>query len=153
MASASRVLLAAPLEVWAFLAEPNHLADWWPGVVGVEADRRGFAAGARWRVVRRSPRGLLNLSGARRLGRAHTETLVIGELSAGRLWRWQLVGDGGGGRVAGPLAVLVELGEEEPGRTRVTVSVESRGLGTGDRLTARAAVDRLYALLQTAAER
>jgi len=152
MASASRELLAAPAEVWAFLAQPNHLADWWPGVVGVEPDRRGFAVGARWRVARRTPRGLLNLSGARRLGRARIETLVIAELAEGRLWGWQLVCEGGGARVAGPLAVSVGLGEAEPGRTRVTVSVASRGLGAGDRLTARAAIDRLYSLVQTGAE-
>jgi carbon monoxide dehydrogenase subunit G len=152
MASASRELLAAPAEVWAFLAEPNHLADWWPGVVAVESDRRGFAAGARWRVVRRAPRGLLNLSAATRLGRERTETLVVVELAAERLWRWRLVGVGGGARVVGPLAVSIGLAEVGPGRTRVSVSVESMGLGAGDRLTARAAADRLYALVQTAAE-
>ena len=34
-----------------FLAEPYHLADWWPGISGVEPDRRGLAPGARWKVV------------------------------------------------------------------------------------------------------
>ena len=32
-------------DVWAFLAEPYHLSDWWPGITGVEPDRRGFAPG------------------------------------------------------------------------------------------------------------
>ncbi len=47
---AERDLLARREDVWAFLAEPYHLADWWPGLSGVEPDRRGLAEGARWRV-------------------------------------------------------------------------------------------------------
>ena len=43
--------LLAPLEdVWMFLAEPRHLADWWPGIAAVEPDRRGLASGARWQI-------------------------------------------------------------------------------------------------------
>jgi hypothetical protein len=49
-ASASRELLARRLDVWAFIAEPHHFADWWPGVAGVTPDRRGLAEGARWQV-------------------------------------------------------------------------------------------------------
>jgi uncharacterized protein YndB with AHSA1/START domain len=49
--AADRVLLAPIGDVWAFLAEPYNLGDWWPGVSGVEPDRRGLAPGARWRVV------------------------------------------------------------------------------------------------------
>ena len=55
MASATRELLASREDVWRFLAEPYHLSDWWPGIVGVEPDRRGFEVGARWRVARREP--------------------------------------------------------------------------------------------------
>ena len=47
---AARELLAPREDVWAFLAEPRHLADWWPGVAAVEPDRRGLAAGARWQI-------------------------------------------------------------------------------------------------------
>src|SRR5437868_7533710 len=47
---AERDLLAAREDVWAFVSEPYHLSDWWPGISGVEPDRRGFATGARWRV-------------------------------------------------------------------------------------------------------
>jgi uncharacterized protein YndB with AHSA1/START domain len=47
---ASVELLATPRDVWRFLAEPYHLADWWPNLVAVEPDRRGLATGARWRV-------------------------------------------------------------------------------------------------------
>jgi uncharacterized protein YndB with AHSA1/START domain len=48
---AARTLLAPLSDVWAFLAEPYNLADWWPGVSGVEPDRRGLAPGARWKVI------------------------------------------------------------------------------------------------------
>jgi uncharacterized protein YndB with AHSA1/START domain len=48
---AQRVLLAPLDDVWAFLAEPYNLGDWWPGIAGVEPDRRGLAPGARWKVV------------------------------------------------------------------------------------------------------
>src|SRR4029077_12498427 len=48
---AERVLLAPIDDVWAFVAEPYHLSDWWPGITGVEPDRRGLAPGARWKVL------------------------------------------------------------------------------------------------------
>ena len=44
--AASRDLLAPREDVWGFIAEPYHLADWWPGISGVQPDRRGvWAAG------------------------------------------------------------------------------------------------------------
>ena len=52
---ASRELLATPEDVWRYLAEPYNLSDWWPGIAAVEPDRRGFAAGARWRVRSNEP--------------------------------------------------------------------------------------------------
>jgi hypothetical protein len=52
---AARELLASPEDVWRYLAEPYHLADWWPGLGTVEPDRRGVAAGARWRIRSREP--------------------------------------------------------------------------------------------------
>ncbi len=45
-------LLATRPEVWALLAEPEHLADWWPAYASIRPDRRGLAEGARWEVVR-----------------------------------------------------------------------------------------------------
>ena len=51
MREASRELLAPRADVWAFLAEPFHLSNWWPGITGVEPDRRGFAPGARWKAT------------------------------------------------------------------------------------------------------
>lgn len=49
--AAERTLLAPVEDVWTFLAEPYHLPDWWPGVAGVQPDRRGLAPGARWQVL------------------------------------------------------------------------------------------------------
>lgn len=47
---AERELAASLEEAWGFVAEPYHLADWWPGIAAVELDRRGLAPGARWQV-------------------------------------------------------------------------------------------------------
>jgi uncharacterized protein YndB with AHSA1/START domain len=60
---ASRRLLAAREDVWALLAEPYHLSDWWPGYTAVRPDRRGLAVGARWTVVRSANPGLLRRPG------------------------------------------------------------------------------------------
>jgi uncharacterized protein YndB with AHSA1/START domain len=49
--AADRLILAPLDDVWAFLAEPYNLADWWPGVSGLQPDRRGLAPGARWTIV------------------------------------------------------------------------------------------------------
>jgi hypothetical protein len=61
---ASRELLAPRPDVWGFVAEPFHLADWWPGVSGVQPDRRGSAAGARWEIVASREPTLLRKPGA-----------------------------------------------------------------------------------------
>jgi uncharacterized protein YndB with AHSA1/START domain len=55
---ASRSLLAGRADVWALLAEPHHLPDWWPGYRAVKPDRRGLTEGARWTVVRSLAAGL-----------------------------------------------------------------------------------------------
>jgi uncharacterized protein YndB with AHSA1/START domain len=49
--AADRVVVAPIDDIWAFLAEPYNFGDWWPGVSGVQPDRRGLAPGARWQVV------------------------------------------------------------------------------------------------------
>jgi len=49
--TASRTLLASRSDTWEFLSEPYNLADWWPGIAGVQPDRRGLAPGARWQVT------------------------------------------------------------------------------------------------------
>ena len=95
--SATRDLLASRAEVWAFLAEPYHLSDWWPGIVSVEPDRRGFSVGARWRVsVVSDPPRIGSLLRFPRMGRpsgpAGVQTLVITAIEPFERWAWQLVG-------------------------------------------------------------
>jgi Polyketide cyclase / dehydrase and lipid transport len=119
--------------VWAFVAEPYHLTDWFPGITGVEPDRRGTAAGARWKVV-----------GPRYLRRTETAgVLVVRAVVPRERLSFELVTD--------KLGVEVLLEPVAEGRTRVQVAVDGRFvLGPRGRL-ARDAVKRLYALVQTAA--
>ena len=157
MASATRELLAVREDVWRFLAEPYHLSDWWPGIVGVEPDRRGFSVGARWRVSTVSnPLPIVLLSRLPRIGRPSgptgIQTLVIGEIAAPERWAWQLVPGARAGREGRVQAALVEvtLRALDPDRTEATVDVS--GLGQRrDLQLARTAADRLYDLVQTAA--
>jgi len=130
MASASRELLAPRADVWAFLAEPYHLADWWPGILGVEPDRRGFAPGARWKVRVRT-RNVFT-------GRGTRETLLlVREVDPFERWAWHLL--------AGRLEVELRLRAAAPDRTVVSCTT------TGRRRLAPLALQRLYDLVQTAA--
>lgn len=134
--SASRELLASRSEAWAFLAEPYHLADWWPGAAGVQPDRRGAAAGARWQVARGNEPTLFRRPET-------TGTLVVTAAEPPRLFAFHLAQD--------RLDVQVELEATAPERTRATVTVEGPWLIAFRRTLARRAVNRLYALCQTAA--
>jgi uncharacterized protein YndB with AHSA1/START domain len=134
--SASRELLASRRDVWGFLVEPYHLPDWWPGAAGVQPDRRGGAAGARWQVVRGGEPTLFR--------RPETPgTLVVTAADEPRLFAFHLVDD--------RLDVAVELEATTLERTRATVTVEGPWLIAYRRTLARRAVNRLHALCQTAA--
>jgi uncharacterized protein YndB with AHSA1/START domain len=129
--SASLELLASRADVWAFLAEPYHLNDWWPGLTGVEPDRRRFAPGARWKVIA-TVRNLV-------LGSRRVETvLLIREIETLERWTWHLV--------ASRLDVEIGLRSVAADRTKVTVAT-----GTGRTALPKLAVKRLYDLVQTAA--
>jgi hypothetical protein len=133
---ASRELLAARPEVWAFVAEPYHLADWYPGVSGVTPDRRGSAAGARWQIVASNEPTLLR--------KPRSEgTLVVTASEPPRLFAFQLVRE--------KLSVRVELEAVAEVRTLATVAIEGPWLIAYRRTLARRAVARLHALYQTAA--
>jgi uncharacterized protein YndB with AHSA1/START domain len=136
---ASRELLAARADVWAFLAEPHHLADWWPHIHGVEPDRRGFAPGARWQVRALDRRPLVG-------GREPKQpmTLVVGEVEPYERWTWHLTG-------SLPLDVEIRIAAAADDRTVVAIAVEGSSFANPKKL-ARTAVDRLYDLVQTAAE-
>ena len=135
--SATRELLAPRTDVWRFLAEPYHLSDWWPGISGVQPDRRGLAAGARW-AVRGDDRPTL-FRGAARPG-----LLLVRAVEEPTRLSWHLTRDG--------LDVEIELEETRPDRTRATVVVESRWLFGSRRSLPERALARLHALVQTAAE-
>ena len=134
---AARELLAPRQDVWAFLAEPRHLADWWPGIAAVEPDRRGLAAGARWKVhgsnrptlLRRpNPSGMLLV-----LAAAPPEHIAF-----------QLTGD----RMEADLRLEATAAD----RTLATLTVSGPWLIGLSRSFPRRALARLHALVQTAAD-
>ena len=126
--SASLELLAPRADVWAFLAEPYHLPDWWPGLTGVEPDRRGLSPGARWKAIV-AKRNVF--TGARPV-----ETLVlVQDVEPYERIAFHVL--------ATKQDAEVRLHAAAPNRTRVTVEV-SRG-------SPERAVRRLYDLVQTAA--
>jgi len=133
---AARELLAPREDVWAFLAEPRHLSDWWPGLAAVRPDRRGFAPGARWEVHgvnrpslfrRPSPSGVLLVLAVEPLER----------------FAFQLTGE--------RLDVEIRLAAKAPDRTVASLSVTGPWLIGLGRSFPRAALARLHALCQTAA--
>jgi uncharacterized protein YndB with AHSA1/START domain len=134
---ASRELLASRLDVWAFLAEPRHLADWWPGIAAVEPDRRGLAAGARWQVHGVNRPSLLRRPNP-------TGTLLV--LAAARPERvaFQLTGE--------RMDVELELEATAPDRTLATLAINGPWLIGLSRSFPRRALARLHALCQTGAD-
>jgi uncharacterized protein YndB with AHSA1/START domain len=128
VSESSRELLASRADVWAFIAEPFHLPDWWPGITGVEPDRRGFAPGARWKI-----------QGTKKnvfTGRRRVETmLIVREIDPYERFAFHVLEP--------KLDAEVRVQSVAADRTRVTVTM-SRG-------NAELAVRRLYDLVQTAA--
>jgi uncharacterized protein YndB with AHSA1/START domain len=135
--TASRVLLASREDVWAIIAEPYHLPDWWPAYTGVEPDRRGLVEGARWTVLRSRTPGFLRKPRGKGL-------IVIQRVSPGEELAWL------------DLSQNVEAGlrlEDEGRGTRATAFVDGpfwRLVAEGARGLPRLAVARLYDLCQTA---
>jgi hypothetical protein len=134
----SRVLLAAREDVWALVAEPFNLPDWWPGYTGVEPDRRGLAAGARWTVLRSRAHGFLRKPRGRGL-------ILIERVTPGSELAWLDV----------PQQVEAGLRLEDEGRqTLATAFVEGpiwRLYAEGARTLPRLSLARLHDLCQTAA--
>ncbi|HEX4519941.1 MAG TPA: hypothetical protein VH063_10210 [Gaiellaceae bacterium] len=154
MKPVTRELLASREDAWGFLAEPYHLSDWWPGMLSVEPDRRGFAPGARWQVavyadpLRIGPLRFPQVG--RPSGPSARQTLVIVAIEPFERWEWNLIRrlSGPGERTA-TRSVEIVLRELAPDKTEAAVSVVE-GTRPDPRL-ARTAVDRLYDLVQTAA--
>jgi hypothetical protein len=135
---AERELLAPPADVWALLAEPHHLSDWWPGYTAIRPDRRGLSRGARWHVVRGRRAGLLRQPGGQGL-------ILITSVADGQQLAWHDVQQ----QFAATIAI-----EPYFGRTRARLTVEApwwririEGLSGAP----GEALSRLHALCQTAA--
>ena len=132
-------LLATRPEVWALLAEPQHLADWWPAYASIRPDRRGLVEGARWEVARGGSIGLLR--------RPESEgIIVITAVEPERRLAWHDVQQ----RFTAEL--LLEPAAD--GMTRATLTIDSpgaRAILEGLRPLPRQALARLHALCQTAA--
>jgi len=137
---ATRELLAPRADVWAFVAEPYHLSDWWPGISGVEPDRRGLAPGARWKLIT-TPQSGSPLSAFFRPAVAGGTLLVIA-VRAPEHVHLQLVND--------RIDAVLTLEEAAADRTRATLDVEGAWLRV-NRSLPRKALARLHALVQTAA--
>jgi uncharacterized protein YndB with AHSA1/START domain len=134
-AYASVELLAAPEDVWRFLAEPYHLADWWPNLVAVEPDRRGLTAGARWRISSHQ---------ATLLRRADSEdTLLVVAADPVSHLTFEFVR----ARMRAELTLM----RSDPDRTRAELRVTGPLLLGFSRGIARDALARLHNLVQTAA--
>jgi len=131
--AADRTLLAPLEDVWAFLAEPYNLPDWWPGVSGVEPDRRGLAPGARWKVLGPNEPTFFHKPDA-------AGTLLVLEVVPMSRIAFQVVSQ----RVDAEL----DLQGAEQGRTTVSLVVEAPFLSIR-RTFPRTALGRLYDLVQT----
>jgi len=132
----ARELLASREDVWSFIAEPHHFADWWPGVAAVQPDRRGLAEGARWQV-RTADRPTL-------FRRATSSgMLLVRAVRAPELFAWTLTGD--------HIDAELRLDARGDDRTVAVLELEAPWLLGISRALPRRALTRLHALCQTAA--
>jgi uncharacterized protein YndB with AHSA1/START domain len=134
---AAQVLLAPREDVWALVAEPFHLPDWWPGYTGVEPDRRGLVENARWTVIRSGRPGFLR--------RPHGPGLIlIRRVVPARELAWH------------DLAQQLDMGvrlDDEGAQTRASAWVSGswwRFYAEGARSLPSQALSRLHDLCQTA---
>jgi uncharacterized protein YndB with AHSA1/START domain len=135
--SASRELLASRDDVWRFIAEPRHFADWWPGVSAVQPDRRGLAEGARWEVITADRPTLLRRA-------TSSGMLLVRAVQPPELFGWTLTGD----HIDGELRLEAQ-GDD---RTVAVLELDAPWLFGVSRSLPRRALTRLHALCQTAAE-
>jgi uncharacterized protein YndB with AHSA1/START domain len=135
----TRELLAPRGDIWAYVAEPYHLSDWWPGVAGVEPDRRGLAPGARWRLVA-GPQAAGPL-GAFLRSPMTASTLLVLDVRAPERVHMQFVRE--------RIDAVLTLEAAGPNRTHAVLDVEGAWLRV-NRALPRKALGRLYALVQTA---
>ena len=135
--SASRELLAPRDDVWSFVAEPHHFADWWPGIAGVHPDRRGFAEGARWELHTAQRPTLLRRA-------TSSGMLLVRTVRAPEVFAWTLTGD--------HIDAELTLEARSDDRTLAVLDLDAPWLVGLSRALPRRALTRLHALCQTAAE-
>jgi len=135
--SASRQLLASREDVWAFIAEPHHFPDWWPGIAGVRPDRRGVAEGARWEIQGTDRPTLFRRA-------TSSGKLLVRGVQRPERFAWTLTGD--------HIDAELRLEASGPDRTIATLAVEAPWLYGFSRALPRRALTRLHALCQTASE-
>jgi uncharacterized protein YndB with AHSA1/START domain len=133
----SQELLAPRDDVWRFLAEPHHFSDWWPGVGGVNPDRRGLAPGARWTLHGRTRPTLIRTPDM-------TGSLVVIAVEPPNRLAWHMTGE--------RLDVELTLASAGKDRTTAELTVSGPFLVGLRRSLPRNALSRLHALCQTAAE-
>lgn len=107
----SRVIDRSQAELWRLVADPRTLPEWWPGVERVQGVGRH-----RFTMVMRSSRGVVV-----RADYARVETRE----PDGLRWEQQLDGTPFEA-VFRDRAIVIALEQQDPGRTRVTLSVEQR---------------------------
>ncbi|HEY5659182.1 MAG TPA: SRPBCC family protein [Gaiellaceae bacterium] len=135
--SASRELLASREDVWQFIAEPRHFADWWPGISAVQPDRRGLAEGARWQIITSDRPTLLRRS-------TSSGMLLVRAVRVPELFGFTLTGD--------HVDAELRLDARDDERTGALLELEAPWLFGVSRALPRRALTRLHALCQTAAE-
>jgi uncharacterized protein YndB with AHSA1/START domain len=133
----SQELLAPRDDVWRFLAEPRHFSDWWPGIGGVNPDRRGLAPGARWTLHGRTRPTLIRTPDM-------TGTLVVIAVEPPTRLAWHMTGE--------RLDVELTLASDGDQRTTAELTISGPFLVGLRRSLPRNALSRLHALCQTAAE-
>lgn len=136
--AATRELRAPRTDVWAFLVEPTHLSDWWPGIRAVEPDRRGLAPGARWRTLSRGRPSPFVGSKVDVAG-----MLVVLEVRPTEFVAWQFVDT--------RLDVELKLTEASADRTRAELTISAPFFGGLRRSLPHKALTRLYSLCETGA--
>src|SRR5262249_37346925 len=112
--------------------------DWWPGIAGVQPDRRGSKTGARWKLMRSSQPSLFRKAGS-------DEGLVVVDSHEQSRFAFQLPED--------RLEVVVTLEPYAHDHTLAEVMVSGPILWGTRRLLARHALGRIYDLCQTSADR
>lgn len=135
--SAQRELLASRTDVWAFVCEPHHFADWWPGIAGVHPDRRGFAAGARWQVHDIERPSLFRRA-------ASSQMLLVRAVKKPELFAWTLTGR--------KIDAELRLEAVAAARTLAELDVDAPWLYGVSRTLPTQALTRLHDLCQTGAE-